>query len=46
MSKDKEPKKREPRTREDVEIEVGAKGATPKFLLEVLLDIRDLLGKK
>lgn len=34
------------RTREEIEQDVESKGAVPKFLLEVLLDIRDLLVKK
>jgi len=34
------------RKREEIEKEVEIKGAQAKFLLEVLLDIRDLLSKK
>lgn len=34
------------RTKEEILTEVETKGATPKFLLEVLLDIRELLTKK
>lgn len=33
------------RTKEEIQKEVEKRGALPKFMLEVLLDIRELLAK-
>jgi hypothetical protein len=33
------------RTRKEIEQEIEKKGAVPQFILEVLLDIRELLAK-
>ncbi len=45
MTDEKKKEKRVIRTRDEITAQVNKTGANQEYLLEVLLDIRDLLGK-